>query len=135
MQLRYTDERKAFYKELKSFKIVNAKSKWAKIEIKPTETYSQIPLTEMQKRLYGYAYRAFKKGVGFELTIDKFTELVNGVCVYCGNNAFSVDRIDSKIGYINGNVQPICKMCNIMKYTYSERQFISHVKRIAERFK
>lgn len=134
MQLNYTEEREIFYSQLKSYKVVNAKSKWAKIDIKPTETYCKLPLTPMQKKLYDYADRAIRKGMGFNINITQFAELVTGVCVYCNGDAFSVDRINSKIGYVNGNVQPICKVCNTMKYVYSESEFLNHIQKIASRF-
>ena len=35
----------------------------------------------------------------------------------------SLDRIDSSIGYIETNVQPVCNICNKMKLTQTEEEF------------
>lgn len=44
----------------------------------------------------------------------------------------SLDRIDSNIGYIEGNVQWVTKPVNLMKYTLSQTAFINMCKLIAE---
>jgi hypothetical protein len=43
-----------------------------------------------------------------------------------------LDRIDSKQGYIEGNVFPCCKRCNGMKNKYSINEFVNHIKKILE---
>jgi hypothetical protein len=44
----------------------------------------------------------------------------------------SLDRIDSSIGYIEGNVQWVHKFINCMKREYSQKDFIFFCKRVAE---
>ena len=44
----------------------------------------------------------------------------------------SIDRIDSSIGYHDGNVQLVNKHVNIMKNRYDQNYFISMCKLIAE---
>jgi hypothetical protein len=44
----------------------------------------------------------------------------------------SLDRIDSSLGYIVGNVQWVCKDVNFMKQQLSEEHFISMCKLIVE---
>lgn len=41
-----------------------------------------------------------------------------------GNNTASLDRIDSSIGYVVGNVQWVHKMVNMCKQQYSQSDFI-----------
>jgi hypothetical protein len=52
------------------------------------------------------------------------TEFQNGTC--------SLDRIDSSIGYIEGNVQWVHKKVNIMKQSMSDTEFIKWCKLIAK---
>lgn len=40
------------------------------------------------------------------------------------NNTASLDRIDSSIGYVKGNVQWVHKMVNMCKQSYSQEEFI-----------
>ena len=56
----------------------------------------------------------------------------NGSCAYTGlplllkanhPESVSLDRIDSQIGYLKGNVQLICFVVNKMKQEFSEDQF------------
>ena len=47
------------------------------------------------------------------------------------NHTASLDRIDSSIGYIEGNVQWVHKDINMMKRTYDENYFIKMCKLVA----
>ena len=47
----------------------------------------------------------------------------------------TLDRIDSKIGYVEGNVQWLHKDINTMKWAFDEDQFIQYCKMIAEKNK
>lgn len=61
-------------------------------------------------------------------------EIQNGLCAYSKvplNNianhlhTASLDRIDSKIGYIKGNIQLVCSAVNRMKQEFSEKDFLN----------
>lgn len=41
-----------------------------------------------------------------------------------------IDRIDSALGYVQGNVQPCCWICNRMKNTLNDVDFFGHMKLI-----
>ncbi len=45
-------------------------------------------------------------------------------------NNISIDRKDTTKGYINGNIQLVCKRVNLMKHTLTDRQFKIWIKRI-----
>jgi len=64
-----------------------------------------------------------------------------GLCAYSGLplsleanqfNTTSLDRINSQIGYLKGNVQLVCAMVNHMKLHYKEDQFLSMCHTIAD---
>lgn len=48
---------------------------------------------------------------------------------------FSLDRIDSKIGYIEGNVQWVHKMVNMCKQHYTQEEFLEMCVSIADKVK
>ena len=60
------------------------------------------------------------------------TKFSNIACVYCKRKrALSVNRIDSSKGYVKGNVQPLCWLCNRMKGKHKETTFFTHLERVA----
>lgn len=80
-------------------------------------------------RIYGiYLWRADRDGYDFDLTIDEVFRLINSTCYYCDcepvDRLQGLDRLDNKIGYVEDNVVPCCKTCNMMKNTYNEATFI-----------
>lgn len=91
-----------------------------------------------------YKTNAVKRNLEFELTREKFIELINQNCYYCGTSpelrkrndvefyANGVDRIDSSIGYTDKNCIPACKICNNMKWHFTKEDFFKQVKLILE---
>jgi len=90
---------------------------------------------------------AKKRNMVFNLTIEDAWELFlkqNRKCTYTGmlltfpttscsyNGIASLDRIDSSIGYVIGNVQWIHKWVNIMKTDLTEDEFFGFCKMICE---
>ncbi len=49
------------------------------------------------------------------------------------NNTASLDRINSKLGYVEGNVQWVHKMVNMCKQNYSQEEFINMCKAINQK--
>ena len=49
-----------------------------------------------------------------------------------GSNAtnISIDRIDSNLGYVKGNIQLVCYVVNIMKNNFSMNEFIAFCEKI-----
>jgi hypothetical protein len=41
-----------------------------------------------------------------------------------------IDRMNSDLGYIEGNMVPCCGICNITKMDYSAEEFISRAYRV-----
>lgn len=89
-------------------------------------------------------YRKFKRGARsrglvFELTENEMFSLFTGKCalsgvdisIAYGGNA-SLDRIDSKIGYIVGNVQWVDSKVNLAKRAMSDEEFVEMCKRVAK---
>src|ERR1700730_3533716 len=75
-----------------------------------------------------YRYKAtMQRHLGFTLTLDEFTKLVEQACFYCGTveEPRGIDRRDNAIGYVSWNSQSCCGVCNKIKGTFGE-QFLMH---------
>jgi hypothetical protein len=93
-----------------------------------------------------YQYRAVKIGVSFEMELENFIQMINKNCFYCDHPPYNkkisfsnknrffmyngIDRIDSDLGYIEGNIVPCCKACNLAKSTMKMEEFMVWIKRI-----
>ena len=108
----------------------------------------QLPLGEAAKNNLYYQYKkcAEKRKYAFDFTKEEFCQIVIKPCHYCGSKCQSVikgqgktsgdfyytgvDRWNNSIGYNRQNCVPCCKICNSMKNTLSEEEFLSHIKQI-----
>lgn len=96
----------------------------------------------VERRLYS-SYK--KHGKDFNLSLEKFIEIVNQPCNYCGTEPIKtrfnktkskskklngVDRINSSVGYTEKNVVSCCTICNVAKNTMSVKQFLEWVNKI-----
>lgn len=72
---------------------------------------------------------AKKRKLDFKITLEEFQAETAKPCIYCkrppsATHENSLDRISSKLGYIDGNIQACCSVCNILKYTYEHEEFL-----------
>jgi len=105
------------------------------------------PNSEASFNLVYNSYRCHAKNRNLEFLIpkEKFREISQLECHYCGAGLSNVcrsphdsgdfihngiDRIDSKKGYISGNVVACCKLCNIAKKDHSVNDFLQWIKRV-----
>ena len=101
---------------------------------------------ESAKRwLYGsYETRAAKHGRAFEVSYTQFCFLIEQPCYICKaerSNCYrrkgcnyeyrynGIDRLDSSIGYVDGNMAPCCKDCNYAKRKMSLHEFYRWLER------
>lgn len=92
---------------------------------------------QRESKFSKYRSDAKYRGIEFKLTREQFDELVKLPCYYCGGftkgkTVNGLDRVRSSKGYVKSNVRPCCKMCNVGKLDYSEREYIEHCKKVAE---
>jgi hypothetical protein len=92
----------------------------------------------------GAKKRAKKKGLPFEITREWVNAGIEaGVCqltnepFYCGPFNWhplqpSLDRIDSSLGYVPGNVRMICLILNLAKGSMSDDEFRELFPRLAD---
>jgi len=92
-----------------------------------------------------YRGRSQRRAIKFDLTFEEFLEITQKDCYLCGSPPHQVhrgvrrngdyiyngiDRINNKKGYIKGNVQPCCKVCNYIKGTLTLKELEPRLKYI-----
>ena len=106
-------------------------------------------ITKRLKQCRDRHIRATKKGkdISIEIVqeyIEKLYEDQGGACAISGLemackthdiNNLSIDRIDSSIGYIEGNIQLVCSIINKMKNEYSMETFMNECKNVYNHLK
>ncbi len=101
----------------------------------------RINYNKPENKFKEYKDRCIEKNINFELTLDKFTSLIFDKCYYCGlkdniNNKHNIegingiDRMIPKLGYIEENCVPCCKMCNIIKNAHPIDNFLKIIEHI-----
>ncbi len=127
-----TQEDIDFYSQFGTYKMIHKNSDWQYISVSSKDIWCPIPFTVTQRRYLDYCIRSINKGGIMQIGFAEFERLLASDCMYCGDSTKgSIDRIDSKQGYIVGNVQPVCAMCNFMKYTATHCDFINQIEKIA----
>ena len=91
------------------------------------------------KVLHSYMRKAASKNRAFEISKEKFIELLLGDCSYCGNKCDvtkvqGVDRINSDCSYVEGNTTTACSVCNYMKRDMTKRNFAEAVAHVYQHF-
>ena len=101
-------------------------------EILKEEINEKLKNKNLSYRHKQYLYKCKSKNRAFELTSEEFENIITQNCHYCGQTGHGIDRIDSSKGYTKTNTVPCCTKCNMMKHTYSQDDFLSHIKKIYE---
>jgi len=86
------------------------------------------------------AFRVYKnsataKNLSFDMTKERFNEIVDQPCHYCGckdeeRGFHGIDRLDCRVGYTEANSVPCCTMCNLLKASLTEEVFLMRVEHI-----
>lgn len=104
----------------------------------------------LKNRLYkDYKYGASKRCIDFNISFDDFVNLMEQDCYYCGESPVlhegelqymqktiepwkhnGIDRVNSNIGYENGNVVPCCSKCNYAKHDLTKDEFYKWIVQI-----
>lgn len=90
-------------------------------------------MATLSKRYADYRRNAATRGFIFEVSKDRFAEITSQPCEYCGQTegTIGIDRVNSDIGYLEGNMVPCCSFCNRMKTNFGAEAFLAQVARIA----
>jgi len=97
------------------------------------------------KLLGVYKRQAKNRGFIFDISDEYFLKLTEQNCFYCDSKPSNIsgdktangtyqyngiDRVDSNLGYIIGNIVPCCSLCNRCKMAMSREDFLSWVERV-----
>ena len=78
-----------------------------------------------------FTYECKERKINNEISEIIYNNIIIKPCTYCKNQfingARGIDRIDSTIGYIVGNITPCCYTCNTMKNILSQTEFFEHL--------
>ena len=93
-----------------------------------------FPDKRLRENYLAIRYRHIKRDkVNPFIAYDDFLLVIKSNCVYCGSNVnITIDRIDSNKSYVIDNIQPLCVVCNTMKWNYTEVMFLSHVMKVCK---
>lgn len=80
-------------------------------------------MKELHRRLTGRfssgKTQAKRREVPWALSLDRYVELIAESCHWCGGElnetGTGLDRLDNRLGYVEGNVVPSCWHCNTLK--------------------
>lgn len=94
---------------------------------------------------YLYGYKAKRREIKFELSLEEFSKITKENCHYCGISPYQIkvykkaygtytynglDRLDSSRGYTIGNVVACCGICNTAKMDMSVEDFKIWIDRV-----
>ena len=102
-----------------------------KNQSKTNERHRLYSFTSRGKYLK-YKQNSKKRNIEFKLTFNEFIKFWKKDCTYCKSKIITIgiDRIDNNLGYIKGNVQSCCSLCNGMKSNFSEEEFLDQCLKI-----
>lgn len=90
--------------------------------------HNRNPRDKIIGKIYNIKKAAKRRLLSFELSDDETIRMIQLPCHYCDDNnndiINSLDRVDSKLGYIKKNCVPCCEQCNLMKHIHSKENFI-----------
>jgi effector-binding domain-containing protein len=105
---------------------------------KVERNYKTEKLLNVDAHYRAYQASAARRNLEFTITKERFAELAERPCTYCGHHvdteANGVDRIDATIGYIDDNVTPCCECCNTAKGTMSVAEFVAMIQAVHAHF-
>lgn len=109
--------------------------------------YKKLPnFIAIKRKLFSqYKRHAIRRNYSFDITLDRFSEIIEQNCFYCGIEPYQkmksyktdegfryngIDRVDNNIGYEDKNIVACCGICNSMKSSLSFEDFTTVIKRI-----
>jgi len=122
---------KNYYKRNREL-LINRANVWKENNLKRRLKNDKIYKKSITGRYASYKSNAKVRGLVFELTLQEFKEMIEQDCHYCQDPGYGIDRVDSGMGYIIGNVVSCCTMCNRMKLNYEIDEFIEQCRKIVE---
>lgn len=111
--------------------------------VSAAKKFSNNQVVGSKTRLFRkFKYGAKNRGLDFTLTEEEMFSVFTGKCALSGidlvldygGNA-SLDRIDSSLGYVLGNIQWVDGKVNLAKRNMSDKEFIIMCKQVSDKVK
>jgi hypothetical protein len=105
-------------------------ARWENVE---TDPFNRV--------LGSYKAGARARGFTWNLSDEHAISIMLQNCAYCGIEPTldrvgairnGIDRVDNSVGYEPDNVNPCCSKCNKMKLDLHMRDFVEHVRKVAQ---
>jgi hypothetical protein len=82
-----------------------------------------------------YKCNANRRNLPFNISLEYFKTFWQKPCYYCGDpiDTIGLDRIDSDLGYEEGNLRSCCAFCNYAKSDNTENYFKDKILKIAKK--
>lgn len=130
---------KEYYREYyqKNKDKINLKVKKYRKNNKETHSeYQREYKKSLKCRFADYRKSARVRKIQFTLLIEDLGNMVGKECYYCGEpfDIIRIDRLDSNGSYSKENIVPCCKICNSMKWYYSEQEFITQCQKVTQKY-
>lgn len=102
-----------------------------KAERKTNRQYLKLG-KKLSNKVTNFIQDSVKRNKELEYSFAEIAEIMQKPCEYCGSSKkySGLDRVDSSLGYIKGNVVPACAPCNLGKHVMSVQQYIAHCKKV-----
>ena len=124
-----------YYAKNRQKRIENSQ-KWVALNKERAKETRKIYRNTKQGKLKQYINSAKSRNIEFNLTEEEVFNILDENCFYCGQEKSNgIDRIDSNLGYYKENCVPCCSICNYMKQSFSQLDFISQCKKISSHIK
>lgn len=95
------------------------------------EALARIADQKPEQKYKHYIKSATRRNIVFDLSKERFNEIIAKGCYYCDENENSgIDRLDSLVGYTITNSVSCCKMCNYLKGSLDVTTFLQRIEHI-----
>ena len=95
------------------------------------EALARIADQKPEQKYKHYIKSANRRNIAFELSKEKFNEIIAKGCYYCDEKKNSgIDRLDASVGYIVSNSVSCCKICNYLKGALDVITFLRRIEHI-----
>lgn len=83
-----------------------------------------------------YKDSANQRDLHFDISLEYFATYWQQPCHYCGDpiETIGIDRINSNLGYVEGNLRSCCRFCNIAKNDNTEAFFKDKLFKIVAKY-
>lgn len=149
--LRYQEQREVINKQRRAHPEVSGRGRWNKLHPAHVDfgasSRKSFGESSFNRLVRQYKASARRRGIEFLLSQEAFRALTSANCAYCGVSPQQkiqdktahgfytyngIDRVDSKLGYVESNCVTACGVCNRAKNSMSLEEWEAWMRRLVE---